>query len=142
MPAEPARDLELERVRTFARIMDNYYLDPLIGLVLPGAGDIIGSLLGIYTVVIAVRRKVSPVIIARMIMNLGLDAAIGFVPFVGDLAAGAFKANVKNVELLSARSSGKASTKDWLIVVGAFAAYAAIMTFVVWGIVKILHAVF
>lgn len=136
------RDVELERVKTFARVLDSYFVDPILGLVLPGAGDLIGSLLGFYVVMIAVRRKVSPVIIARMIMNLGLDAAIGFIPLVGDLGDFAFKANKKNVELLSARETGKASAKDWFVVVGALAAYAAIMAFVIWGISKILHAIF
>ena len=142
MPAELARDIELERVRTLARVLDNYYIDPLIGLVLPGAGDLIGSLLGLYTVVIAIRRGVSPVIIARMIMNLGFDAAIGFIPLIGDLGDFAFKANSKNVELLSARESGKASAKDWAIVVGVAAAYIALMTFVIWGVLTIVHTIF
>lgn len=140
-----AKDVELERVRVVARVLDSYFVDPLIGLVLPGGGDVIGSLLGVYTVMIAVRRKVSPVVIARMIMNLGLDAAIGFVPFVGDLADFAFKANKKNLELLE-RSietrGGKASAKDWLVVVGAALLYIGIMAFVVWGIIKIFKAIF
>jgi hypothetical protein len=132
-------------VKTLARVLDNYFIDPLIGLVLPGAGDVIGSLLGVYTIVIAVRRKVSPVVIARMIMNLGIDAAIGFIPFIGDLADFGFKANKKNVALLTDRieqGSGKASVKDWAVVVGAAVAYIAIMAFVVWGIIHIFRAVF
>lgn len=128
-----------------ARVLDNYFVDPLIGLVLPGGGDVIGSLLGAYTVMIAVRRKVSPVIIARMIMNLGLDAVMGFIPFVGDIVDFGFKANKKNVELLAQSvetRGGKASAKDWLIVVGAALAYIAVMAFVVWGIIKIFQAIF
>src|SRR5690606_8958186 len=93
-PAQPAGagtrrvtepDREIERVRVFARVLDDYFVDPLLGLVLPGAGDVIGSTIGIYTVVIAVRRKVSPVIIARMLMNLAVDAVVGFIPLAGDL---------------------------------------------------------
>ena len=74
---EAPRDTELERVKTLARMLDGYFIDPLIGLFLPGAGDVIGSMLGIYIVSIAARRKVSPVIIARMLMNLAADASIG-----------------------------------------------------------------
>jgi hypothetical protein len=137
--------VELERVRVVARVLDNYFLDPLIGLVLPGGGDVIGSLLGVYTVMIAVRRGVSPVVIARMIMNLGLDAVVGFIPLVGDLADFGFKANKKNVDLLEKSletRGGKASAKDWLVVVGAALAYIAIMAFVVWGIIRIFQALF
>jgi len=52
-------------------------------------------------------------------LNLGLDALLGIVPFAGDLADVAYKANQKNVALLSERTTGKASAKDWLFVVGA-----------------------
>ena len=112
-------DAELERVKKLAKVLDHYLVDPIIGLVLPGAGDIIGAVLGVYTVGLAFRRKVSPVIIARMFLNLGLDALLGIVPFAGDLADVAYKANQKNVALLSERTTGKASAKDWLFVVGA-----------------------
>lgn len=145
MGSGTARDFELDRVRTLAKVLDSYFIDPLIGLVLPGAGDILGSLLGFYVVAVAVRRKVSPVVIARMIMNLGLDAALGFIPLVGDIGDFAFKANKKNVELLTESvegRAGRASGKDWLIVVGAVLAYLVLMAFVVWGVVKIFHAVF
>jgi len=118
MPSTHVDD-ELERVKKLAKVLDHYMVDPIIGLVLPGAGDIIGAVLGVYTVGLAFRRKVSPVIIARMFLNLGLDALLGIVPFAGDLADVAYKANQKNVALLSERTTGKASTKDWLFVVGA-----------------------
>ncbi|HET7506709.1 MAG TPA: DUF4112 domain-containing protein, partial [Kofleriaceae bacterium] len=76
-------DPEIERARTLARVLDHYLVDPLIGLVLPGAGDLIGSLLGLYIVGIAVRRRISPIVIARMLLNLAIDAGIGFVPIAG-----------------------------------------------------------
>jgi hypothetical protein len=78
-------DREIERVRTFAKVMDNYFVDPLVGLLLPGAGDVASSVLGLYTVGIALRRKMSPVIIARMLLNLAFDAALGVIPFIGDI---------------------------------------------------------
>src|SRR5690349_12111539 len=90
---EAPRDTELERVKTLARILDGYFVDPLIGLFLPGLGDVIGSMLGIYIVSIAARRKVSPVIIARMLMNLAADASIGFIPLLGDIFDFKFKAH-------------------------------------------------
>jgi hypothetical protein len=138
------RDSELGRVRTLARVMDRYYLDPLIGFLIPGGGDVLGSMIGIYTVTIAARRKVSPVIIARMLMNLAIDALIGFIPLLGDLFDIGFKANTRNVDLLTARASqgGRATARDWLFVIGAAAAYVAVMALVIWGIVSLLRAIF
>src|SRR5689334_21255829 len=69
-----SRDVELDRMRLFARVLDRYFVDPLIGLLIPGGGDVLGSLLGVYTVMVAARRNVSPVIIARMLLNLAADA--------------------------------------------------------------------
>src|SRR4051794_19151389 len=114
-------DPDVERVRKLAKVMDHYMVDPLLGLVLPGAGDIIGSLLGLYTVALAIRRKMSPVIIARMLLNLAIDAAVGIVPLIGDMADVAWKANDKNVALLSDRAAtgGHATARDWISVVGA-----------------------
>lgn len=135
-----ARDADVQRVATLAKVLDGYFLDPLMGLVLPGAGDVLGSLLGMYTVMIAVRRKVSPIVIARMIMNLGIDALIGFIPLFGDIFDFGFKANKKNAALLAERieeGGGRARARDWLVVVGAALGYFLVMAFVVWGIISI-----
>src|SRR5213076_2964214 len=93
-------DYELSRARKLARLLDGYFVDPILGLLIPGAGDVIGSLLGLYTLSVAIRRRVSPVIIARMLLNLGLDGLLGVVPLVGDLFDFGFKANQKNIALL------------------------------------------
>ncbi len=138
------RDTELDRVRTVARVLDTYFVDPLIGLIIPGGGDVLGSLLGVYTVMIAARRKVSPVIIARMLMNLAGDAVLGFIPLVGDLADIGFKANQRNLDLLERRveGGGRATARDWLILLGAALAFLTVLAFVVWGIVSLFRAVF
>lgn len=131
-------------MRTLARVLDRYYLDPLLGLLLPGGGDVLGSLLGIYTVVLAARRRLSPIIIARMLMNLAADAAIGFIPLIGDVFDFGFKAHVRNLDLIADRSlhGGRATARDWLVVIGASLAYLAVMALVVWGIVALLRAIF
>lgn len=136
-------DSEVERVTKIARVLDHNLVDPLMGFVLPGVGDLLGSLLGLYTVTLAVRRKMSPVIIARMLMNLALDAALGVVPLVGDLFDLGFKANQKNVALLGERAEagGRATKKDWLYVVGAVLAFAAAVGLAVYAVVRIVGAV-
>ena len=135
-------DRELARVRTFARVMDNYYLDPILGFLLPGVGDLVGSALGFYLVSIALRRRHSPVIIARMLMNLALDAVIGVLPIVGDVADAAFKANDKNLALLEQRPTGRASPRDWLILVGAVLATVAIIGGVTYAMYRVVRWVF
>jgi hypothetical protein len=139
----PTEDPEIARVRTLARVLDGYFVDPLLGLVLPGVGDVLGSLLGLYAVVVAVRRRVSPLIIARMLLNLGLDAALGAVPILGDIFDFAFRANRRNVALLTDRvaGGGRATPRDWLAVAGAAAVFVAIIGLVGWGMVALVRAI-
>ncbi len=138
----PRLDPEVERVRKLARVLDNYLVDPIVGLLLPGAGDVIGSLLGLYTVAIALKRKMSPVIVARMLLNLGLDAVLGIVPLLGDLVDLGFKANERNVKLLMERGEqgGRASAKDWLLVVGAALVFIASIGLVVYAVGRLVSA--
>lgn len=133
-------DRELARVRTLARVMDDYLVDPLIGTFLPGIGDLLGSLIGLYIVGIAWRRRVSPVLLARMILNLGFDAVIGIVPIVGDALDFKFKAHKQNVRLMVERPSGRARATDWLFVGAAAALYLAIMGLAIWGMVALVRA--
>ena len=140
-----ARDSELARVRVLARVLDQYFVDPLIGLLIPGGGDVIGSLLGVYVVVIAARRKVSPVIIARMLLNLAADTVLGFVPVLGDIFDFGFKAHTRNVALLTDRveeHGGHATWRDWAVVGVAAVTYIAVMVLVIWGIVALVRAIF
>lgn len=130
-----ARDVEIERVRTFARVLDHYGVDAVLGFVLPGVGDVVGSLLGLYIVGIAVRRGVSPVVIVRMLLNLGLDLVIGVVPVLGDLADFAFRANDKNLGLLEARPERRARAGDWALVGAVGVGFAAVVALVGWAVV-------
>lgn len=134
-----AQDREIERARTLARVLDHYLVDPLLGFFLPGIGDVIGSVLGLYIVVLAARRHASPIVIARMLMNLGADAALGVIPIVGDAIDFGFHANERNLKLLGERSTGRAHASDWLAVGGAIAVFVAIVGLVVWGIVALVH---
>jgi hypothetical protein len=140
VPAEPLPG-EIERARTLARVLDHYLVDPLLGLILPGAGDLIGSLLGLYLVVIAVRRRMSPVIVARMLLNLALDAVFGAIPLIGDIADFAYKANTRNLALLvDRRTTGRATARDWLAVGGAAVVFAAVIGLVIYAVVAVVRA--
>ena len=135
-------DREIERVRTFARVLDRYGLDAIIGLVLPGIGDVIGSLLGLYIVSIAIRRRVSKVVVMRMVTNLGLDLLVGVVPLVGDVADFAFRANAKNLALLEARTpGGKARASDWAMLAVVVVGVVAVIGLVVYAASALIHAI-
>ena len=133
---------DIDRARKLTRVLDHYQVDSLLGLVFPGAGDLLGSVLGLYLVGIALRRRVSPVIVARMLLNLALDAGIGLVPLAGDVADFLFKANEKNLQLLVDRhDTGKATVRDWLVAGGALLTFAAVVGLVIYAVIAVLRAI-
>ncbi|MGZ3405981.1 MAG: DUF4112 domain-containing protein [Polyangia bacterium] len=135
---------DIRSAETLARWLDDRFLDPLLGFALPGVGDVVGSALGLYVVVVAFKRRLPLVTVARMLLNLGIDALVGAVPIAGDLFDFAWKANRRNVRLLRARHEARRDTAgDWLRVVGAFAlliAALAVPVAAAWWIVQHLVA--
>ena len=99
------------------------FVDPLLGLLLPGIGDVVGSALGVYPIFLAWRRGASGGLLARMLLNLAVDALAGAVPVVGDVWDFFFRAHTRNLALLQARSTGDRRIHkravDGLIVAGA-----------------------
>jgi len=95
-----ARRVDLARAKAVARWTDQRFLDPLLGLVLPGLGDVLGMAAGLYIVRIAVRHGVPRRTVRRMLFNLGIDFLGGVVPIVGDIFDFLNRANVRNARLL------------------------------------------
>lgn len=117
-PVETDRDIAL--AARIARWADVGMIDPIVGLVVPGVGDFLGAGLGLYIVALAIRKRAPRIVVARMLLNLGIDTAVGAIPLAGDVFDFAFRANVRNVELLRQRhTAGRGRAVDWLIVAGA-----------------------
>jgi hypothetical protein len=113
-------DPQVAMAERLARWTDGAMLDPIAGFFIPGLGDVLGAAVGLYVVKVAVQKKLPAVVIARMLVNLGIDTGIGMIPLAGDLFDFAFKANRKNVDLLRARhAGGRSRPADWLMVGGA-----------------------
>jgi hypothetical protein len=102
---------KLQSLETLARLMDAQFkipgtairfgLDAIIGLI-PGAGDLSTFAVSAYMVVIMARNGASGYVLARMILNVLIDAVIGSIPLIGDVFDVAFKANTKNMRLMRA----------------------------------------
>jgi hypothetical protein len=74
-------------------------VDALAGLV-PGLGDVVSGLAGLYILDRAVEVGMPKHAIARMIGNLVLDTAVGSIPVLGRIFDVAFKANQRNLRIL------------------------------------------
>src|SRR5688572_18427034 len=108
---------QLEQLSTW---MDRRYIDPILGLLVPGVGDALGAVVGLYGVKVALRVGAHPMVIARMLLNLALDAMLGAVPVVGAFGDFFFRAHIKNVTLLRTRRDDRVRPVDY-VVVGAAA---------------------
>lgn len=100
-------------------------LDALLGLV-PGLGDVAGAAMGSYLVLLGSKLGAPKPVLARMVLNVALDALAGVVPVAGDLFDVAWKANTRNMALLERYVEQPVATKksSRLFVVGIIAALA------------------
>jgi hypothetical protein len=99
----------IHKLRAVARLLDESIplpggfrigLDPIIGLV-PGLGDVISAGFSFIVIVQALRLRAPVSVLIRMLWNVLLDTLIGSIPVAGDLFDAAYKANTRNVELVS-----------------------------------------
>jgi hypothetical protein len=97
-------------------------LDPILGLLLPELGDSLTALVSLTLLGVAFRERVPKLVMARMLVNIALDALLGAIPVVGDLFDFAFRANDRNLALIERHrgdTSRPATLGDRLVVFGA-----------------------
>lgn len=110
---------ELAGLQLLAHLLDSAFyipglnirfgVDALLGLI-PGLGDVGTSLMSLAVLREANRRGVSKVTMTRMTANLLIDAAMGSIPILGDAFDIYWKANQRNVKLLSQHAAADPKT--------------------------------
>ena len=106
----PSRNAKIEQLRVLAELMDGQFrfpgtnfefgLDAIIGLV-PGIGDLVCGAFSLWLIREARRLGAPQWLIAKMVWNVAVEVTIGAVPLVGDAFDVVWKANRKNIQLLS-----------------------------------------
>ena len=121
-PIHPA----LRKLQSLAKIMDSQFripgtgirfgLDPLLGL-LPGGGDFASFLISGYMVTMLAKNGASGFVLARMVLNIVIDAVVGSIPILGDIFDVAFKANQLNMKLMQEHyTEGRHRGGAWKVV--------------------------
>lgn len=98
-------------------------LDPIIGFLLPGAGDAVTGVGSGSLFVLAIKERVPTVVLMRMVVNIVIDVLVGAIPIVGDLFDAFWKSNRKNLDLIEKYRSdpkAKATAADYVLVGIAF----------------------
>ena len=127
-----ARQEEVRRVAGIVRWMDDLVrvpgtrfgigLDAILGFFVHVLGDLVSGAAAVMVITAAQRRGVPPVVVLRMLLNVGIDTLVGMIPVVGDAFDLVWRANVRNLELLE-RHQGelepRARKGDYVVVAAA-----------------------
>ena len=134
-----------------AKIMDSFFrvpgtkftfgVNPLIGLI-PVVGDQIDTSLSVALLIRSLKHRIPRIVLARMGLNVLINAFFQGIPILGDMCTFFFKANRRNYALLKRYAgTGKPVTRgDWIFVLGVlaatFAVAVALSTFLVWLVIS------
>ena len=85
-----------------AKYMDKYFLDPIIGLIPGGVGDVLSSFLAIPFIYFALVQVKSISLTLAVICNVLKDALLGSIPFfIGDIIDVLNRSYVANLRLIT-----------------------------------------
>lgn len=138
----------LRFLQHWAKLMDSQFripgtqirfgLDPLIGLI-PGAGDFSSFAVSAVMVMVLAQNGASGFVLARMILNVVIDALIGSIPFIGDIFDFAFKANQRNMRLMMEHyEEGRHKGGAWKVIVPVLLVLLVFVALLVWVSYRIL----
>jgi hypothetical protein len=152
MAVTPTNHKALRQLDFLAKLMDSQFripgteirfgLDALIGLI-PGAGDLSTFALSGFMVIMMAQNGASGFVLARMILNILIDALVGSIPLVGDIFDVAFKANSKNMRLMHEHyREGRHKGSALKVVVPVLIVLLAVIIGIIWVVYKLLGAIF
>lgn len=142
----------LKHLDRLAKLMDAQFripgtdirfgLDGLIGLI-PGAGDLSTFAVSGYMVLILARNGASGYVLARMVLNILIDAIIGSIPLLGDVFDIAFKANMRNLKLMQEHyREGRHRGSATQVIVPVLLIVLLFIAGLIWGTYKLLAYLF
>jgi len=110
----------------------------IIGLI-PGIGDVVDAIVSLFIIGRAIQLGIPRIAIARMLVNVAIEAIAGTVPLIGDLFDVAFKANRRNYQLLKIHLThpGRPKLQDWLFLLATLALVLAGIALPIIGLVEL-----
>ena len=93
-------------VKFIATVMDIYCLDPVIGLLFPGIGDVISALSALPCLYVCIFRIRALPLTLAVISNMLLDLLVGLIPWVGEIFDVFFRSNLRNFKLITGYVEG------------------------------------
>lgn len=108
IPAPITNDPRLKMVQRITRLMDEQFsvggfkfgLDPVLNLI-PVAGDVSSYIISIALIITMAQHGASGRVAMKMLGNATLDALVGAIPVLGWIFDFSYKANTRNLKLLT-----------------------------------------
>ena len=156
MDAKTQKNKVIRNLDSLAKLMDSQFqipstkirfgLDALMGLV-PGVGDFAGFLVSGYMILVLASNGASGFVIARISLNILIDAIIGSIPFLGDICDLAFKANERNMKLVHEHyKEGRHQGGAWKVVVPVLLILFLLIVGIAWSaytmVLCLIHFIF
>ncbi len=117
-------------------------LDGIIGLI-PGAGDLSTLAISGYLLTIMAKNGASGYVLARMVLNVLIDAIFGMIPILGDIFDIAFKANMRNLKLMKEHYvEGRHRGGAWKVIVPVIVVLFIVVGLIIWGTYELLAKIF
>ena len=87
-------------VKGISFLMDKCFADALLGLVIPGIGDLLTIVLSLPSIFVALFKVRSIPLTLAVMYNIVLDCFIGLTPVLGDILDVVYRSYVKNYRLI------------------------------------------
>lgn len=117
-------------------------LDGILGLI-PGVGDLSTLAVSGYLVVLMARNGASGYVLARMLLNIAIDATLGAIPVVGDLFDFVHKANMKNMTLMRQHYvEGRHHGSAWKVILPVLLVLLVILGGILWLFYRLISSLF
>ena len=87
-------------VRLFAKLMDEWCIDPILGLVFPGVGDTISLFMSIPYLYVSIFKIKSYALTVVILKNILFDYLISIIPVAGDILDFFVRSYIANYKLI------------------------------------------
>ena len=126
-----------------AKKYDDWFLDPIIGMIIPGVGDIISSIVAFPALYVAIFKVKSFKLSLAIFYITVLDVLCGIIPGVGDIVDAFYKSNKKATRWIVGYVEGDQVT---ISQVNKSAAWASVMLIIlgilIWALFSLLVSVY
>ncbi|HET8828376.1 MAG TPA: DUF4112 domain-containing protein [Pelobium sp.] len=131
---------KLKNIEAISKLLDSQFkirgfrfgLDPILNFI-PFAGDGVTALVSVMLVYTMGKHGASNKLIARMLINVFIDFAIGAIPILGWIFDFYYKANDKNIKLLKEHyTEGKHTGSAKGIIIGSLILFLLFIGLLIW----------